>query len=237
MMRKRSFQFVMYSILTAILLVGLLTFQILRWVHGVHVYSSEKAWLWEVRTFQISIDIISVIFALFTFIRKGKKKILDRDNLLFIFYVLLFIGDLLYSGFDIKIVGIIFYFLAFLAIPFLWKISVVEIVIRVVALIGAPFLSFIINGQNWSFLHIMSVELALLVTINLIFTIINYIKKKDLFSRYLLVCISLAFFSNVFICLRSVVTFTKFLKNLFAIMVWPIYGTELIMLNELYRKY
>ena len=236
-MRKRSFQFVMYCILTAIFMAGLLTFQILRWVHGVHVYSSEKAWLWEVRTFQISIDVISVIFAFFTFLKKGRKKVLDRDNLLFIFYVLLFTGDLLFSGLDIKTVGIVFYFLAFLVIPFLWNMNIFEIVLRICALIGAPFLSYFISGNTWNFLHIMSIELAALVTLNLVFAIMNVIKKKDLFSIFLLVFVVLAFLANVFICLRAVDVFTKFLKNVFAILVWPIYSVELIMINELYRKY
>ena len=236
-MRKRGFQYVMYTILTIVLLVALLTFKTLRWVYGYHVDSLEKPWLWETRTLEISMDVISTIFALFTFIKKGRKKILDRDNIMIIFFILLFTGNLLYPGLDIKAVGIVFYFLAFCAVPFFWKVSIVEIIVRVVLLVGTPFLSYLTNGNHFSFLHIMSVELAQLVFVNLVFAIINYIKKKDLYSLFLFVCILLAFFTNAFICLRSVVTFSKLLKNIFAILVWPFYVSELLFLNHLYRKY
>ena len=238
-MKIRRFEFSLYLVATIIAAISILVFQILRWNYVGVVYDpSIHSWDWQIKSSQFISILVSFIVASLIFIYKGRKRLIDRDNILMIFFILVFIGEVVSSITDLPSISYLCTFLAYTSLLFLWKQTKLEIIVRSVTFVGAPFLCLLIHG-NFDFTTITLYEMGLALAIDFFFCGIALQRERTRYYLYLFLGIAMAAFNGIFIVFRFAFTSAGLqeIANVFALLVWPSQITMWVMLNNLYRKY
>lgn len=246
-MRKRNFQFTVYLALTIIFGLTVFAFQVFRWNDGHLVYNTiDHAWDIQIKSAQSTCAIITFIFACLTFLHKGRKRLKDRDNFLYLAFLFLFIGDFFFliadfsrtTAIDINenLGGFICYLIAYNVLMVYWKPKAWEWIVRLFGAALIPFIYYLLR-DNFDAVNIVNAEVAFTLFMNVIVTIIHYVKERSYFSYYLMMSMVFAFGNILFMYLRVDFMNIPFLANMIAILVWPFYLTSCVLLNHLYRKF
>lgn len=236
-MKRFKTQYAIYFTLVVLFAIAVLVFQIYRWSYGHYIYDpNDHAWDVQIRTSQSTATVISFLFSTSVFIYKMRRRFLDKDNILYLFLSLNFLADVLSSSLNLQTAGYIARLASMLCLILFWRPKKFEIIFRLVIIAGVPFIYYLIY-RTFVLDDILVYEIGYTSLVNVIFASINYKKNKSYFSLYLLLGVSFMFLHQALVALRTVTYFSRTVSNIFAILVWPVYTTELIYFNQLYRKY
>lgn len=246
-MRKRSFRFLLYLSFSIIFGLAVMVFQGFRWSYGHLIYNTiDHAWDAQIKSAELACSITCFVFASLTFIGKSRKRLKDKDNVLYLVLLFLFFADLFFlvADFNRTIIvevneslgGFICQFIAFAILMSFWKPKLYEYLIRLAVIIATPFLYYLVF-RKYDAVEIMAAEVGMELLLNVIFASIHHHHEKSHFSLYILLGTIFAFASICFVGLRTITKDYSNIANTFAILVWPLHITSCVFFNHVYRKY
>ena len=228
MNKKRLF---IYIAIEFILLTALLTVQILTAVKGFMINDKSGPLFYPYSaSFQLSLTIVSFIYALITFILSNKKKVFF---ILPLYFLIISIADVFFSWTPYSIGGLIGFLCAYLLVFICRKPKYYEYIIAGSLIAISIVILIIIKAFTPAMAVIMS--LGVILTMNMITTWIRYFRTRDKNLLLIAIAFALIFISDLCVGLRAMVLNPIALNHIISFIVWPTYviGNVLIIIFKI----
>lgn len=227
-MKNRHILYIAF-IIEALLMLGIILLISLRIKDGLYVDRSYNDPIEITFTvLKISSVVLYFIFGLYFYIRNNKNKIIAKNGLIIIYFLIIIIADIFFSILRISLGGIITFLIAYSLIMILLYKHYIEIIIRVVLFAIGTILLFILN--KFTFQSFITITLAEVLIVNMVISWIKYSKDKNISNLFLSLAVTLAFISDTFIGIRSTIKDPKVINDISSFIIWPTYMMANFML-------
>ena len=222
-------KFKIYIAIELMLYIALLILQIIYINKGYALTNSNNDLFIAIGIMHIAITFISLIYATYLFFN-NKERI--KEDLFLIYFIFIFIGDLFFSIFiKYNFIGHIGFLLAYILLMYIRKSKIYEYICS----LGLGLLAFIylLITKKLTIAFGIDSFLGSFLIMNMISSIIKYVKTKD--KAYLIIMLAAIsiFLSDLSIAVAAL-SKNITLINTFSLIVWPTYILGCILLNGYY---
>lgn len=225
----------LYFLIETLLFFILLVFQIIYLAQSYSLKNTDGDLFIFIAIFHVLITLVSFLFVSYLFIiNRNQDRI--REDLFIIYFLFTLIADIFFSFTKYIFIGHIAFVLSYLVYMVIRKAKIYEYIAVVsIGIIGIVLL-IVVKKLNL----VMGIDsfLAPILALNMIMSIVKYVKNKDLNNLVLMIALITIFFSDICVGLSGLLNPDSIITNISCLLVWPTYvlGCCLLNLNYSFKR-